>query len=27
VVVGESPSMALVLTLEQGRWRATARYA
>ena len=27
VVVGESPSVALVLTLEQGCWRATARYA
>ena len=27
VVVGENPSVAFVLTLEQGRWRATARYA
>ena len=27
VVVGENPARALVLTLEQGRWRATARYA
>ena len=27
VVMGENPSRALVLTLEQGRWRATAWYA
>ena len=27
VVVGDNPLRALVLTLEQGRWRATARYA